>query len=342
MFVYLAQPIDQANETKGIDNILEVFDAQSVGCYRPARAFHLPPSALRGHLAGIDRINYQALRVADALVAWLPPGVPTLGTPSEIETALAMDKPTLILTDHSLMRKSVQLLNWENRGATVVDWRHSVQSDFLASPTRLLQMLNRRPSNFRRVVETTTFDSEERTFLPADPAAKHTNKHDLICANHGDCDAPHKRPPLGVLTPDLTVHLADGAIKPRRAHHDDAGLDLAILNNETLEAGECRMLPTGIRAALPDGYWGLITGRSSTWVKHGCDVRQGVIDAGYRGELMVQLHNQNTFPVHFLAGTRLAQYVLLPAFPGAVRTVPDADHLPEHARGLNGYGSSGA
>jgi dUTP pyrophosphatase len=118
----------------------------------------------------------------------------------------------------------------------------------------------------------------------------------------------------------------------------DAGIDLALSEDLHLDPGQYTMAGTGVHAAVPDGYFGLICGRSSTWARYRCDVRQAVIDSGYRGELMVGIENRSDQPWLFGAGARLAQFILLPTFTGGIQEVDD---LPAHERGHNGYGSSG-
>lgn len=308
MFVYLANPIDQADSLLGIDNITHTLSTCGISWYHPATAFHLNNMCGPLDLRAIDRINQEALSRADALLVWLPRGVPTLGVPVEIETALQANTPTVILTN---IDRSVQLTSWESRGASVIRWDHTISQQWENNPKQLLALLRVQPETI--------------------------GLYDVAAANHTKQVALMRHP--GPKTDDLQIKLDPRAIMPSRAHDDDAGLDLALFRNEKLEAGECRMLATGIKAALPAGYWGLIIPRSSTWVKYQVDVRLAVIDAGYRGELMVQAHNQSTRPITFVAGTRLAQYVLLPTWLGKPTEVSE---LPEHTRGEKGYGSSGS
>lgn len=371
MLVYLAQPIDQAKGAQhNVGGITHTLRTVGVHWYRPAGAFGLNGETTQQELSHVDKINRFALGLADALVAWLPPRVPTLGTPSEIEYSLTVRKPTIILTDFTLMNTSVQLTNWASRGAVVLHWDDALARKWESNPEELLRHLR---SAGERVGQT-----YGGGFYDEYAAAANTTEHSLMCANHGDCGAerisenltlrldaleeqfrarlrggttdrllaepaPWATHEVSEYVPELEVlragHQGGAFHLPARAHHDDAGLDLAITNTETLEVGECRMLPTGIRAALPTGFWGLIIGRSSTWVKHRCDVRHAVIDPGYRGELMIQLDNRSGTRVTFPAGSRLAQYVLLPSFAG---TVTEVDELPPADRGENGYGSSGA
>jgi dUTP pyrophosphatase len=140
---------------------------------------------------------------------------------------------------------------------------------------------------------------------------------------------------------DLQVRLMDPAAKtPQRAHQTDAGLDLATLEDSVLHHGGRMLLRTGIQAPPPEGWWGLIKARSSTQ-KLGIQINEAVIDAGYQGELMISatLIHQGRSSMKIEAGTRLAQYILIPAFTGSVRQV---DSFAPSLRGDRGFGSSGA
>jgi len=95
---------------------------------------------------------------------------------------------------------------------------------------------------------------------------------------------------------------------------------------------------TGICAALPDGCWGLIVGRSSMMRKFKLHVVPAVIDAGFRGELRVLVVNQGGGMVRFSAGDRIGQMILVPI--PRVEWVEQAE-LPPGSRGERGFGSSG-
>lgn len=88
-----------------------------------------------------------------------------------------------------------------------------------------------------------------------------------------------------------TVTSAD--VLPRYAHSDDAGADLRIGETVTLRPGERALVRTGVALALPSGYVGLVHPRSGLAHRHGVTLvnAPGVIDAGYRGEIMLNLIN---------------------------------------------------
>jgi len=132
----------------------------------------------------------------------------------------------------------------------------------------------------------------------------------------------------------------DGAV-PTYAHDDDAGADLTLAEDLDLAPGERRVVGTGIAVAIPEGYAGFVYPRSGLAARLGLGLvnSPGVIDAGYRGEVRVCLHNTDTVtPIRLTRGDLVAQLV--------VQAVVRADFLatetlPESVRGAGGYGSSG-
>ena len=136
--------------------------------------------------------------------------------------------------------------------------------------------------------------------------------------------------------------LTDTARLPRRITDGSAGYDLSadLTQPEEIAPGEVRMLRTGVAVALPAGTVGLVFGRSGLGVRHGIVPANavGVIDADYRGELMVGLRNQGSTPYMVQPGERIAQLVVVPVLTPELEPVPD---LGETARGENGFGSTG-
>jgi dUTP pyrophosphatase len=142
---------------------------------------------------------------------------------------------------------------------------------------------------------------------------------------------------------EVHVHrVREKASVPSRAYPGDAGLDLVACERSLLGPGERAVVPTGIAVAIPEGYAGFVQPRSGLARRHGISIvnTPGLIDSGYRGELEVTLLNtdrEHDFTVE--PGMRIAQLVIVP--------VPDVellevDELPESARGVAGFGSSGA
>jgi dUTP pyrophosphatase len=131
------------------------------------------------------------------------------------------------------------------------------------------------------------------------------------------------------------------AVLPERAHVGDAGFDLRSSVDVEVGPGERAMVPTGIAVAIPDGRAGLVLPRSGLASKHGLTMANapGLIDAGYRGEVICAVVNlDREMPVKIARGDRIAQLVIV--------DVPDlepewVDELPASARGRGGFGSTG-
>jgi dUTP pyrophosphatase len=131
------------------------------------------------------------------------------------------------------------------------------------------------------------------------------------------------------------------AVLPERAHPGDAGLDLRSAVDVEVGPGERAMVPTGIAVAIPDGYAGLVLPRSGLASAHGLTMANapGLIDAGYRGEVICAVVNlDRNEPVKIARGDRIAQLVLV--------AIPDldpvwVDELPPSTRGEGGFGSTG-
>lgn len=134
------------------------------------------------------------------------------------------------------------------------------------------------------------------------------------------------------------VRLHEEAAQPSKAFDDDAGFDLECVERQVIHPGSTIDVRTGVAIAMPPGWWGRIVGRSSTMRKRGLMVIEGVIDAGFRGELFTCVFNPSKLTVEIQPGERLAQLLFLP--------VPNV-HWSERAeltpseRGENGFGSSG-
>ena len=134
--------------------------------------------------------------------------------------------------------------------------------------------------------------------------------------------------------------LDERAIIPTRGTSASAGMDLYALDAVTVEVGETVLVHTGIALAIPEGYAGFIYARSGIATKRGLAPanKVGVIDADYRGEIMVALHNHSAVSQSVDAGERVAQLVVAPFLP--VELVL-ADALDETERAEGGFGSTG-
>lgn len=129
---------------------------------------------------------------------------------------------------------------------------------------------------------------------------------------------------------------------PAYATPDSAGMDLRanVDGPVELQPLQRRLIPTGLRIALPAGYEAQIRPRSGLALKHGITVLNspGTIDADYRGEVGVLLCNLSDTPFTVNPGERIAQMVVA-RYEQAV-FVP-VDTLDTTARGEGGYGHTG-
>ena len=130
------------------------------------------------------------------------------------------------------------------------------------------------------------------------------------------------------------------AILPRYGSADAAGADLCSIDEATLAPGETKLIHTGLAMAIPQGYGGFIFARSGLATKRGLAPanKVGVIDADYRGEIMVALYNQGQTAQTVERGERIAQLVLLPC-PQAQFNL--CEELDDTDRGEGGFGSTG-
>lgn len=127
---------------------------------------------------------------------------------------------------------------------------------------------------------------------------------------------------------------------PHHAHEGDGGVDLYSRIDVELAPGERDLVPTGVAIAIPPGFAGLVTPRSGLAARHGIGIvnSPGLVDSGYRGELMVALVNLGNEPVKLVRGERIAQLLIV-----AVESQRwlEVDELPPSGRGEDGFGSTG-
>ena len=138
--------------------------------------------------------------------------------------------------------------------------------------------------------------------------------------------------------------LDPNAALPERAHPGDAGFDLRSIEDVEVGPGERAMIGTGgsrVAVAIPGGDAGLVLPRSALSSPPGLTFEHaaGLIDSGYRGELICSVVNLDPHEsVKIARGDRIAQLVVVEVperRPGWV------DELPPSSRGEGGFGSTG-
>ena len=136
--------------------------------------------------------------------------------------------------------------------------------------------------------------------------------------------------------------LNENATVPTYGSEFAAGADLyACEGGEvTIEAGQTKLIHTGIAMEIPVGLVGLIYARSGLACKRGLAPanKVGVIDSDYRGEIMVALHNHGAEAQTIADGERIAQIVFAPYYAAEFEVV---DELGDTIRGEGGFGSTG-
>ncbi|WP_213450924.1 dUTP diphosphatase [Rhizomonospora bruguierae] len=141
---------------------------------------------------------------------------------------------------------------------------------------------------------------------------------------------------------DVALRLLDPELPaPAYAHPGDAGADLVAATTVKIGPGERALVPTGVAIALPEGYVGLVHPRSGLAARLGVTVLNapGTVDAGYRGEILVNLINHDRDAVAVInRGDRIAQLVVQRVERARFHPV---EELPASARGEGGHGSTG-
>jgi dUTP pyrophosphatase len=131
--------------------------------------------------------------------------------------------------------------------------------------------------------------------------------------------------------------LHEDAVIPSYSKAGDAGMDLYSVRQEQDEHQNC-VHYTGLAVEIPEGHVGLIYPRSSI-SKTSCFLRNsvGVIDSGYRGEIMIKFHCYTNFKVYDV-GDRVAQLIIMP-YPQV--EFEEVEELSNTDRGTGGFGSTG-
>lgn len=136
--------------------------------------------------------------------------------------------------------------------------------------------------------------------------------------------------------------LDERAVLPKYGSAYAAGADLyAVTDGEVVfQPGETKFIHTGIALEIPEGYAGFVYARSGLACKSGLAPanKVGVIDADYRGEVMVALHNHSNVERTINCGERIAQLVVAPFLKAEFE---ETDELSDTVRGAGGFGSTG-
>ncbi len=132
--------------------------------------------------------------------------------------------------------------------------------------------------------------------------------------------------------------LYDNSKAPTFAHPSDAGMDLYTPNKIEILPMQRVRIGIGIAFEIPEGYVGLIWDKSGVSYKQGLKLLGGVVDSGYRGEVLVGVVNLSTETIIFEAGEKVAQMLIQKVeHPDLI----EVDELTDTERGTGAFGSTG-
>lgn len=138
----------------------------------------------------------------------------------------------------------------------------------------------------------------------------------------------------------------NSAFAPQRANSSDAGADVfaCLEKSIQIQPGENSVIPTGIKMEIPHGYMIQVMNRSSVASKQGLLVGAHVVDAGYEGEIFINLHNTSNVIREVNHGQKIAQLVMIPVIPFRLCEEEEEDLYYENIvisdRSDGGFGST--
>ena len=139
---------------------------------------------------------------------------------------------------------------------------------------------------------------------------------------------------------ELKVQRISDVKIPQYAHKGDSGMDLFSAIDCVLKSGERKLIPAGIKIAVPLGYEAQVRPKSGLALKYGISVvnTPGTIDAGYRGEVGVILINHGKEDFKIEKDSKIAQLVINKVEQAEIEEV---ESLDDTSRGDGGFGSTG-
>ena len=127
---------------------------------------------------------------------------------------------------------------------------------------------------------------------------------------------------------------------PNYAHKGDSGVDLYSAEDVVLKPMERKLIPTGLKMAIPYGYEGQVRPKSGLALNHGIGHANsvGTIDSGYRGEIKVPVINLSSESYKIEKGKKIGQMIFAKVEEASFEEVED---LGQTTRNENGFGSTG-
>jgi dUTP pyrophosphatase len=162
---------------------------------------------------------------------------------------------------------------------------------------------------------------------------------------------------MGVTSEDLESHFMESMVNrvqmkyandsdnknPEYAYKSDSGFDLRAVDDIWVQANDRKLIPTGLRFDIPDGFEIQVRSKSGLALNHGLMVLNspGTVDSGYQGEIKVIMFNTTNQKIKIEKGQKIAQAVVCPVVNGRWIDLIKVDVLQEKDRNDNGFGSTG-
>jgi dUTP pyrophosphatase len=130
---------------------------------------------------------------------------------------------------------------------------------------------------------------------------------------------------------------------PEYAYDSDSGFDLRSTEEIWVQANDRKLIPTGLRFDIPDGYEIQVRSKSGLALNKGLMVLNspGTVDSGYQGEIKVIIFNTTNDRIKIEKGQKIAQAVICPVLNGKWVDLVKVESIQEKDRNNNGFGSTG-
>ena len=131
--------------------------------------------------------------------------------------------------------------------------------------------------------------------------------------------------------------------EPEYAYESDSGFDLRSTEDLWIQSNDRKLIPTGLRFDIPDGYEIQVRSKSGLALKQGLMVLNspGTVDSGYQGEVKVIMFNTTNERIKIEKGQKIAQAVLCPVVNGKWVNLIKVEEIGEKDRNNQGFGSTG-
>jgi dUTP pyrophosphatase len=131
--------------------------------------------------------------------------------------------------------------------------------------------------------------------------------------------------------------------EPEYAYGSDSGFDLRSTEELWVQANDRKLIPTGLRFDIPDGYEIQVRSKSGLALNQGLMVLNspGTVDSGYQGEIKVIIFNTTNERIKIERGQKIAQAVLCPVVNGKWINLVKVEEIGEKDRNDKGFGSTG-